>query len=159
MEVKNILDACCGSRMFWFNKQHENTIFADERTESHELCDGRTLNIEPDVEYDFRAMPFDGASFNLVVFDPPHFVHLGKSSWMAKKYGVLNSTWKEDIKQGFRECFRVLKPNGVLVFKWNETQIPLAEILKLTKEKPLFGNKKPAQSKTHWILFMKAENG
>jgi ubiquinone/menaquinone biosynthesis C-methylase UbiE len=153
----NILDACCGSRMFWFNKQHEQTIFADERTESHVLCDGRTLNIAPDVEYDFRDMPFDDATFNLVVFDPPHLVHLGKSSWMAKKYGVLNSTWKDDIKQAFSECFRVLKPNGVLVFKWNETQITLAEILKLTNEKPLFGNKKPAQSKTHWVLFMKAE--
>ena len=24
----------------------------------------------------------------------------------------------------FRECFRVLKPYGVLIFKWNEVQIP-----------------------------------
>jgi ubiquinone/menaquinone biosynthesis C-methylase UbiE len=143
--------------MFWFNKNQKNVIFADTRTESHVLCDGRTLNIAPDIEYDFRDMPFDDETFNLVVFDPPHLVHLGKSSWMAKKYGVLNSTWKDDIKQGFSECFRVLKPNGVLVFKWNETQIPLAEILKLTNEKPLFGNKKPAQSKTHWVLFMKGE--
>lgn len=32
---KIILDACCGSRMFWFNKKHPNAIFADIRDEEH----------------------------------------------------------------------------------------------------------------------------
>ena len=73
---------------------------------------------------------------------------------MAKKYGQLGSNWKEDIKQGFKECFRVLETNGILVFKWNEEQIKLSEILKLTDVKPLFGNKR---SKTHWLVFMKEE--
>ena len=47
---------------------------------------------------------------------------------------------------------RVLKPNGTLIFKWNEQQIKLSEILKAIDYKPLFGNKR---SDTHWLVFMK----
>jgi hypothetical protein len=31
MKDKFILDACCGCRMFWFNKKHPNAIFIDRR--------------------------------------------------------------------------------------------------------------------------------
>lgn len=41
------------------------------------------------------------------------------------------------------------------IFKWNETQIPVSQILKLTAHKPLFGNKQPNRTGTHWIVFMK----
>ncbi|RYS23645.1 SAM-dependent methyltransferase, partial [Staphylococcus pseudintermedius] len=61
-------------------------------------------------------------------------------------------TWPEDLKQGFDECMRVLKPNGTLIFKWNEEQIKLSEVLKCFSQKPLLGNKR---SKTHWLVFMK----
>lgn len=47
---------------------------------------------------------------------------------------------------------RVLKPNGTLIFKWNEEQIKLKEILNCIDYKPLFGNKR---AKTHWLVFMK----
>lgn len=30
-EAKIILDACCGSRMFWFDKENPWTLFADIR--------------------------------------------------------------------------------------------------------------------------------
>lgn len=149
---KDILDACCGSRMFWFDKQNKNTVFMDNRTLEDTLCDGRKLIIKPDVIADFRNIPFEDNSFKLVVFDPPHLVKVGEKSWLAKKYGHLGSNWKEDIKQGFKECFRVLEPCGILIFKWNEEQIKLSEILKLTDVKALFGNKR---AKTHWIVFMK----
>jgi len=97
-------------------------------------------------------MPFEDNSFYLVVFDPPHLVRAGEESWLAKKYGVLGPNWKEDIRQGFQECLRVLKPNGVLIFKWNEEQIKLGDILRIIEKKPLFGNRR---SKTHWLVFMK----
>lgn len=149
-----ILDPCCGSKMFWFDKDNENVLFADQRQETHILCDGRLLNIEPDIIIDFRDMPFEDEQFYHVVFDPPHLVKLGKSSWMAKKYGVLSDTWKDDIQKGFNECIRVLKPNGTLVFKWNENQIPISEILKLFSIKPLYGNKRK-DAETVWLVFMK----
>lgn len=91
---KIILDACCGSRMFWFDKYNPKVLFADIRNEEHELCDGRKLEIKPDMQIDFRMMPFKDNSFKMVVFDPPHFKKLGKSSWMAKKYGVLFPSWE-----------------------------------------------------------------
>ncbi len=84
-----ILDVCCGSRMFWFDKQNPNVAFNDVRSEKHVLCDGRTLQVAPDFINDFTNLSFDDESFKLVVFDPPHLENLGANSWMAKKYGVL----------------------------------------------------------------------
>jgi hypothetical protein len=153
---KVILDACCGSRMFWFDKTNPNVLFADIRNENHILCDGRALNIEPDLQMDFRNMPFADNSFKMVVFDPPHLNHLGQGSWMGKKYGILNKSWKEDIKQGFQECMRVLEPFGILIFKWNEDQIKVSEILSAIGQQPLFGHKSGKSAKTHWMSFMKA---
>lgn len=51
--------------------------------------------------------------------------------WIDKKYGKLSDRWREDRSKGFSECLRVLKPNGTLIFKWNEEQIKLSEILPL----------------------------
>ena len=152
-----ILDACCGSRMFWFDKHNPLVTFMDNRELEDTLCDGRTLEVKPDIVGDFRNMPYLDDTFNLVVFDPPHLLKVGENSWLAKKYGKLDAdSWKEDIKQGFSECFRVLKKDGILVFKWNETDIAVSDILKLTPQKPLIGHKSGRLNKTHWILFVKA---
>lgn len=152
--MKAILDACCGSRMFWFDRRHPDVVFMDRREETHTLCDGRTLEIKPDVVGDFREMPFSDGTFRLVVFDPPHLIHAGESSWLAKKYGKLDQkTWREDLKSGFRECFRVLEPGGVLVFKWCEDQVSTAEVLKLASHEPLFGHRR---GKTVFLVFMKS---
>ena len=150
---KKILDACCGSKMFWFDKNNENVIFMDNRVVHDILCDGRKLDIEPDVVGDFRSIPFPDNTFYMVVFDPPHLIKVGENSWLAKKYGKLSETWTEDLKQGFSECMRVLKANGTLIFKWNEQQIKLSEILKVIDYKPLFGNRR---ANTHWLIFMKS---
>lgn len=154
MNAKPVLDACCGSRMFWFDKADPRAVFMDNRQFEDTLCDGRTLTVNPDIVGDFRDMPFQNNSFSLVVFDPPHLVRAGETSWVAKKYGRLGENWKSDLRHGFAECFRVLKPNGTLIFKWNEEQVALREVLSLTDEKPLFGNRR---AKTHWIVFMKED--
>lgn len=156
---KTVLDACCGSRMFWFDKTNPMAIFNDVRNENHTLCDGRALNINPDTQHDFTSLKFDDFSFKVVVFDPPHLDKLGKESWMAKKYGILNKTWKEDLKAGFEECFRVLDHHGVLIFKWNETQIKTSEVLKLSPFPPLIGHKSGKAMNTHWICFIKPAIG
>lgn len=153
VDTKRILDACCGSRMFWFDKQNEDVLFIDIRTQYEKLETGHVINVNPDIVADFREMPFEDNSFWHIVFDPPHLIHAGENSWLAKKYGRLNKdTWQEDLKAGFNECMRVLKPNGTLVFKWNEDQIKLSDVLKCFNQKPLYGNKR---AKTHWIVFMK----
>lgn len=60
---KKVLDPCCGSKMFYFDKQNPDVVFGDVRKEKHILCDGRALDINPDVLMDFRAMPFPDGSF------------------------------------------------------------------------------------------------
>lgn len=150
--MKPVLDVCCGSRMFWFDKKDKHTIFMDKRVLHETLCDGRKLDIEPDIIGDFRNIPFDDNTFSMVVFDPPHLLKVGENSWLAKKYGKLSDNWTNDLRTGFRECMRVLKPNGTLIFKWNEQQIKLKEILKAIEYRPLFGNKR---ADTHWLVFMK----
>ena len=73
-----ILDVCCGSRMFWFNKQEKHTTYMDIRNEILYYKDRhlkRKVEIRPDVIGDFRKIPFSDSSFDLVVFDPPHLIH------------------------------------------------------------------------------------
>jgi len=141
--------------MMWFDKQNQRALFGDVRSESHTLCDGRALEIKPDLVMDFTALPFDDETFRLVVFDPPHLIYAGEKSWLRKKYGSLNAQWRESLRKGFAECFRVLKPEGILIFKWNESQIKIKEVLALTDQKPLFGHPSGRKGLTHWYTFMK----
>ena len=150
-----ILDACCGSKMFWFDKEHNETCYMDKRTLDTTLCDGRKLIVKPDVIADFRKMPFDDESFYLVVFDQPHLLNAGEKSFLALKYGKLEKTWQEDIEQGLSECWRVLKSNGTMIFKWNEEQITLPMVKGLLPSEPIFGQRR---GKTVWLVFFKGES-
>lgn len=151
-----ILDACCGSRMFWYDRQESHTTYMDIRREVLRYKDRqleRIAEINPDVIGDFRNMPFPDATFDLVIFDPPHLIKAGKKSWLAKKYGTLDlMSWQNDLYKGFWECQRVLKDNGILLFKWNEEQIPFRDVMKAIQCQPILGDKK---SKTRWSVFIK----
>lgn len=141
--------------MFWFDRNHPNVVFADIRSEEIKLCDGRSINVNPDIIADFRDLPFPDNSFKMVVFDPPHLNKLGQNTWMAQKYGVLLPTWEEDIKQGFSEAMRVLEPFGTLIFKWNEAQITTSKILNVIGVEPLLGHPTGRHGRTIWLSFMK----
>ena len=98
--MKKILDACCGSRMFWFDKQNPDVIYTDNREVETTLCDGRQLLIKPDMDMDFRNMPYPDNSFKIVVFDPPNLIHAGTISWMSQKYGILPEDLEPYLKAG-----------------------------------------------------------
>ena len=68
---KRILDPCCGSRMFWFDKNNPDVEFCDNRELHTQLCDGRKLDVRPDTFCDFTSLPFEDESYYHVVFDPP----------------------------------------------------------------------------------------
>jgi len=153
-----VLDVCCGTKGMWFDKQDERALFLDRRRETHVdtyPCGTKTNIIDPDVIGDFTDIRQPDNSFYLVVFDPPH-IEQGNESQITKKYGALNGDWRTMLKRGFAECFRVLKPNGVLIFKWNDCRFPVKKILSLIDEKPLFGHKSGKKMQTHWIAFIKA---
>ena len=152
--MAKILDACCGGRMFWFDKAHPDAVYMDNRR--LDTSNGQHFVVSPDILGDFREMPFEDNTFSLVVFDPPHLKYAGKTSWLREKYGCLDKeTWREDLSKGFRECFKVLKPDGVLIFKWNEKDIKTSEIIKLSPVPPLFGHPSGKASRTQWMVFMK----
>ena len=166
MKTPAILDACCGARKFWFDRADDRAITMDNRSCVYLVKDKgcatgkRRIIIAPDIVADFRHIPFADDSFSLVVFDPPHLTEnrVGKKSFMFANYGALNAaTWREDLSRGFSECFRVLKTEGTLIFKWAETNIPLRDVLSCTPNKPLFGNRMPKSMGTHWIVFLKTE--
>ena len=112
--------------------------------------------VKPDVKTDFQNLPFNENSFYLVVFDPPHSKWLGENTILGQKYGQLFSNWEIEIKQGFDECMRVLKPNGTLIFKWNDKDIKLNKLLDVIKVQPLFGHTSGKHGKTIWLTFMKS---
>lgn len=159
--MRPILDACCGSRMFYFDKNNPHVLFADNRklkTTFKDKGKDRNLEINPDVIHDFTDMPYPDKSFKCVIFDPPHLIKGGDNSWLIKKYGKLNKDWKTQLKKGFDECIRVLDDYGTLVFKWNETQITVREIIEIIGCNPVIGHKSGKSAKTHWLLFVKGTN-
>lgn len=161
---KSVLDVCCGARMFWFDKKNPAAIFVDKRKESFELKDKsskgglRPLIIDPDIQADFTALPFPDESFPLVIFDPPHLLNNGQSGWLSKKYGKLPPDWRDELRKGFLECFRVMKKEGTMIFKWSEYEIPVSQILALSPEPPLIGQRSGKNAKTIWLVFMKTKN-
>lgn len=81
--MKPILDACCGGRMLYFDKNNPNVLFADIREQKLSFKDRdkiRHLEVSPDVIHDFTDIP-------CVIFDPPHLIQGGDNSWLVKKYG------------------------------------------------------------------------
>ena len=165
MELKDkfILDACCGGRMMWFNKNHPNTLYIDIRKEGQgHIADVPNHEVNPDIVMDFRKMNFPDSSFKLIAWDIPHLLSTRAGNGIfRKKFGVLNAeTWQSDLQRGFSECWRVLEDYGVLMMKWNDHDINHKKVLQLLPAKPLFGNISSGSgiknaSKTYWFCFMK----
>lgn len=151
-----ILDVACGSKMFWYQNHEPHTTYMDIRDIEKAILDRgkeRKIKVHPDIIGDFRNIPFEDNTFDLVVFDPPHLKYGGSNSWLVIKYGKLDKDhWQEDLSRGFHECLRVLKPNGILLFKWNDDQIKFSEVIKAFGQLPIFGDKR---SKTKWSVFIK----
>lgn len=157
--TKPILDACCGGRMFWFDKKNPNAVFCDIRCETYEYQgteQGRVLEINPDIIADFRNLPFEDNTFFHIVYDPPHYTWNGKNSRMSGIYGTVPAGGGIDyIADGFKECMRVLRPFGTLIFKWNDLRISSSKVIKAFGQDPLYGHKSGKASNTHWMAFMK----
>ena len=155
----DILDVCCGPRMFWFDRERNDTIFMDIRSNTHVeyTHDNGTVSewgIDPDIVGDFRNIPFNDEEFRMVVFDPPHTIYGNPESFINKKYGLLDKkTWKDDIQKGFQECMRVLRTGGFLVFKWSDCNIKISNVKPLFPCQPLFGQRTNAT--TMWLVFRK----
>ncbi len=161
---KFILDACCGGRMFWFNKRHPNALYIDIRHRSKGFLKVRpNFEINPDEIGDFKKLKYQNKSFKLVVWDPPHTIRKTKTGAdnddngvIAMRYGrLMLEDWELTLFKGFNECWRVLEDYGVLIFKWGGRDKKVGQIIKLFPEKPLFGHTTDNKGNTHWMCFMK----
>lgn len=146
--------------MFYFDKEDPRVLFGDIRELDAKLPDSsnpkgfQELHVHPDMLMDFRNLPFGDGAFPLVIFDPPHLRKAGESSWLAQKYGKLpDFGWKEYLAQGLSECWRVLKPQGTLVFKWNEQQIKFGDLHDIFPAKPVI--RFSPKAKTIFVIFFK----
>jgi ubiquinone/menaquinone biosynthesis C-methylase UbiE len=156
-----VLDMCCGTRMFWFDKNDPRATYMDKRKETIQIkvkTYTYKYDVAPNTVADFRNLPYPDNHFKMIIFDPPHLIRNKSSkSVIQKRYGQLSKeTWKADITKGFSEAFRVLCPGGTLIFKWNECSISIKEILSCTYEKPLVGSKHGKHQNSHFIVFMKS---
>lgn len=160
---KFILDACCGPRSIWVQKEQENTLYIDVRKEEKGFIAQRpNCNINPDVILDFRKLPFQDKKFKLIVWDPPHLIQRKQTGIIIKKYGSLNPiSWEDDLKKGFAELWRCLDNYGVLIFKFCNLNIPINKVINLFPHKPLFGTttNKRDNAITRWFTYMKIPGG
>ena len=161
-----ILDATAGFRGIWYQKNHPFVTFMDKRPEqvlesNHPIGKRRRFRIKPDIVSEWKDAPFPDNYFDMIIFDPPHILvknENAKLSSMKKEYGYLKyDSWKKELKAGIDKLFQILKPNGVFVFKWAETDIKVNDVLKLFPYQPLFGSNTRSKGKTSmfWILFIK----
>ena len=158
MKDKFILDACCGGKHFWFDKNNKNTLYMDIRSvEPGSIKLQPNWSVKPDIIGDYRDINFKDKSFKLIVWDIPHKLKPDKGL-ITMKYGSLGENWKEDTKRGFNNLWRILDLHGVLIFKYADLQIKVSEMLELFPVKPLFGTvTKKGVNNTYWFCFMKVD--
>ena len=157
-----ILDVCCGPRMFWHDPHHPGAVYIDKRAEVHKIDIGsphtigrKDAVIAPDIKASFTNLPFKSDHFDHVVFDPPHIRRERAAGIFTRKYGFLTEDWRGVLSAGFRECLRVLRDGGTLIFKWADTDTSLAEVLDLCPISPLYGHRSGKAMHTHWVAFLK----
>lgn len=65
----SVLDVCCGSRMFWFDRQDSRAIYADKRRETHVLPDvssrggSRTCSCQQRIKEAINSEPSGGHDY------------------------------------------------------------------------------------------------
>ena len=159
-----ILDATCGFKGIWYQKNHPFVTFLDIRqghtqnTKRMKFKNRRHFKLNPNVIADFKFLPFVDDCFDMVIFDPPHYIVNTKKekSILELRYGYFyESEYKSQLKHAFSELFRVLKYKGIFIFKWCEIHKKLDEILPLIPYTPLFGSRVGQKNNTHWIVFIK----
>jgi len=160
----------------WRCKDSENIIYLDRQ---------KGLMVKPTIFADNRMLPFRDGVFDIVIFDPPHFwrksgkyaaytipdismVEDGRKIMGHTYYGVEQYKTKTELVKyvydAQKELRRVLKDDGILLFKWCEIAIPLDKILVVFngwRELMRIPVKSPLQTlgkrQTWWVMMEKKQ--
>lgn len=154
-----ILDATCGSKGIWYQKNHPYVTFMDKRKgyffyQYPNSPKKKEYHIEPDVVSEWKDAPWTNNTFDMIIFDPPHIIKNSEKGILSTKYTQLKpDTWRNDLRIGFKKLFDILKPDGIFILKWSECSAKKEEIFKLIPYRPLFGSR--TGTNNHWICFIK----
>lgn len=111
---RRILDATLNGGRFW--RESKRPVLGMDIDIGH----------RPPIVADNSKMPFRDASFDVVVYDPPHIPNQGrdKSKDFNTRFGLVLRSNKENhytfthtFPPFLREAYRVLKPEGILFCK------------------------------------------
>lgn len=103
-DAATALDATYGGGAFWDGSAHVAVTGVD-------LNPARA----PSGAADFRNLPYPDASFDVVLFDPPHLADAGDASVMRERYGTyVDADLQPVIQDGCREAWRVARL-GIIV--------------------------------------------
>lgn len=169
-----ILDATAGNRTMWHQKNQDSIIYIDIE---------RKLEVKPNILADNTNTPFFDKVFIIIFYDPPH--SYGAEGWfhsipdkaefrlkypnetgIPRYYG--GDKYKNQMQlivhiyKAQKEFHRILKDDGLLWLKWNETRMTLRRILKLFEHWHILmvlpiANPKHTHGKqqTFWVCLMK----
>lgn len=109
-----VLDVTANERRMWKGVDWPNVTFADIDPA-----------MNPDIVGDFRALPVEAASYDVIVFDPPHLPVAAASPESMKRfadnYGLGYAPRADNISSYFApfliEAYRVLRPEGLIFAK------------------------------------------
>jgi SAM-dependent methyltransferase len=142
-------------------KDADRVVFVDRRNLPEGSDEHRpNWKVRPDIQADFRELPFSNNTFDLICFDPPHRVTDDGmellSGPMERHYGALRAeSWQSGLVDGFTELWRVLRDGGVLTLKWNDGDRSHEKVLDLLPETPLYGTNGTKGGSSRWWVFHK----
>ena len=109
-----VLDVTANERRMWKGVEWPDVTYADIDPD-----------MKPDIIADFRALPVEPSSYDVIVFDPPHLPAAAASPESLQRfvgnYGLGHSPHADNISAYFppflAEAHRVLKPEGLIFAK------------------------------------------
>lgn len=109
-----VIDVTANARRMWDGVVWPDVTFADIDPA-----------MDPDIIGDFRALPVEDASYDVVVFDPPHLPVAAASPMsdqrFAANYGLGTAPQADNVSEYFapflKEAHRVLRPEGLIFAK------------------------------------------
>jgi hypothetical protein len=105
-----VLDPTAGREIWWKQYRPKRLIARDINRDG----------------FDFRKMPYRDGMFDVVAFDPPYVAPGGRktSTWddFNDRFGTHTTPrtpleLQDYIHDGFKECVRVVKPGGIILWK------------------------------------------
>ena len=134
----------------------DDNVLIGNRIAKHRIFPNKGI-LKQNAVFNYRTAPYFYSAEKDTVFHRA-FNHTAVRNQRILHFGVSAVIGRRRIadlcvnRAGFHTEQRI---KHFLIFKWNETDIKVSDILKLTSEKPIFGHKSGKRSNTHWICFQK----